>query len=213
MRSYCPMERYPVSDLKAQSIPLLFSGAQFTLDVAVWEVIGRCIGLRAAHLFESNRKLRNSLPVWRIAFIALIFAGSSPALAGNPLLLLEQAECLRDNAEEYSAFVAGPTLIFPGFCEEGNFNPTPSEVASATSQNSAYAGIGASTIDFGDVDPAMAERVVKLSGNTKASMMVMSPEMLNCLSERFDEITKTWQFDTDASNKVNIAELLVERCE
>ena len=59
-------------------------------------------------------------------------------------------------ADRYLEVIDGPTLVFPGFCEEGIFSPTPEEIARATSQNSGY---GASIISFDYVSPDAGDSV------------------------------------------------------
>ncbi len=153
------------------------------------------------------------------AAISIILMSAKLASAEGAVVLYEQAECLRDNVEHYLEFVDGPTLVFPGFCSEGKFSPSPAEVAKATSQNSSMGaaalvapGQGASTISFDEIDPEFAAGITRLSSNSKATMLVLSQDQLTCLRDHFDNISERHTLETQDRRKVDIARLLFELC-
>ena len=151
--------------------------------------------------------------------MVLTLISSSLASAEGAVVLYEQAECLRDNVERYLEFVDGPTLVFPVFCPEGKFSPSPAEVANATSQNSSLGamvlvapGQGPSTINFDTIDPVFAEGITRLASNSKATMLVLSPDQLTCLRDHFDRVSERHTLETQDRRKVDIARLLFELC-
>lgn len=117
-------------------------------------------------------------------FFAAFVAGY-PLSAGEALLPTEQAECLRDNADAYLEFVDGPTLVFPGFCADGEFNPTPKQIAEATSQNSGAAG---SIVRFDAETLERYPELTSLPANEKALMLVMTARQFRCLQDQFESI-------------------------
>lgn len=145
----------------------------------------------------------------RVLAVAACIAGPAPAIAESAFVLFEQAECLRDNAERYLELIDGPTFIFPGFCEEGIFAPTPEEVARATSQN---AGYGSSTIVFDFDNQEGGEGSARLPANSKAAILVLTPVLMNCLRDRFDEVSRLHTPDIPGRGPTNIAELFLARC-
>lgn len=138
--------------------------------------------------------------------------------AENPMILYDQAECLRDHAEEYLAFVDGYTLVFPGFCEDELYNPTPAQVAEGTSQNSGASIAGSSIIDLTTEDPARAAQLEKLLANTKATALLVTPEMVRCLKNRFEAVSnkltveRKLTIERDEKEYVDLAELIFDVC-
>jgi len=126
------------------------------------------------------------------------------------VLYYAQAECIREYAEHYLEFVDGPTLIFPGFCSDHKFDPSPSEVAAATSQNA----FGQSTILFrGTVDGLPVE----VPANEKAAVVVMSGDQIRCLREKFtdvvDKVVKEETGDTGQEGaNLTLAAFHYDRC-
>lgn len=142
--------------------------------------------------------------------ISLLWAGQSHA--ENPMILYRQAECMRDHAEDYLDFVDGFTLVFPGFCEDGLYNPSPAEVAKGTSKNSSGSVAGSSIIDFTTDDRATHEQLSKLSENAKAAAILVTPEMVSCLKDRFDHVSLKRTFRTVDEKEVDVAELIFDLC-
>lgn len=145
----------------------------------------------------------------RALAIAVLAIGPSPALADSAFILFEQAKCLKDNADRYLEVIDGPTLVFPGYCQEGIFSPTPEEIARATSQNSGY---GASIISFDYVSPETGNAVAKLPANSRASILVLSPELMTCLRDRFDDVSLLHTPEVPGLGLVEVAELIFDRC-
>lgn len=145
----------------------------------------------------------------RALAVAICVFGPLPAFADSAFILFEQAKCLRDNADRYLEVIDGPTLVFPGFCEEGIFSPTPEEIARATSQNSGY---GASIISFDYVSPDAGDSVGEFPANSKAAILVLSPELMTCLRDRFDEVSLLHRPEVPDLGPVEVAELIFTRC-
>ncbi len=150
----------------------------------------------------------------RLAFF-MVFVGSLWAGQGhaeNPMILYRQAECMRDHADDYLAFVDSFTLVFPGFCEDGLYNPTPAEVAKGTSQNSSGSIAASSIIEFTPQDQAANAQLSKLSKNAKATAILVTAEMVACLKDRFDDVSLKHKFRTTREESVDVAELIFELC-
>ncbi|MGQ3489073.1 hypothetical protein [Roseovarius pacificus] len=145
-----------------------------------------------------------------VLFLCSVWAGQGHA--ENPMVLYRQAECMRDHADDYLAFVDGFTLIFPGFCEDGLYNPKPAEVAKGTSQNSSGSIAGSSIIDFTPADQAANAQLSKLSKNPKATAILVTPEMVACLKNRFDRVSLKRTFRTVSEKDVDVAELIFDLC-
>lgn len=143
----------------------------------------------------------------------LSIAWPGRAYAENPMILFRQAECLRDHAEDYLSFVDGFTLVFPGFCEDGIYNPTPAQVAQGTSQNSSGSIVGSSIIDFLPQDTKANAQLSKLSQNSKATALLITPKMLQCLKDRFDSVSLKRTFRTASEEEIDVAELIFDLCQ
>ena len=146
-----------------------------------------------------------------IFVVCAVWAGQ--VCADNPMVLYRQAECMRDHADDYLAFVDGFTLVFPGFCEDGLYNPKPAEVAKATSQNSGSSIAGSSIIEFTPEDRAENAQLSKLSQNAKATAILVTPEMVDCLKNRFDDVSLKRTFRTADEKDVDVAELIFDLCQ
>lgn len=131
-------------------------------------------------------------------FVLVLCCG--PSWAQNPVLDEEQATCLSENANAYLEHVDGPTLIFPGFCRDDNFNPTPQEVAQKSSQNSL--GAGAFRFDLGD-------REVVVPKNPYAAMILLDGDQIDCIGRSLNDIKRTIRLD---GIDQTFFELLLDRC-
>lgn len=142
---------------------------------------------------------------------ALVLGGlathtNAQAEVGRSLLVFySQAECIQRNADRYLEFVDGPTLIFPGFCEEDLFDPSPSEVAASTSENA----FGQSTFVIAQDDSGARK---ELPRNQKAVAVVLTDEHIRCLSQRFSDVVKRQTRVLESGGSVDIAEILIDLC-
>ncbi|WP_209427385.1 hypothetical protein [Pararhodobacter sp. SW119] len=123
----------------------------------------------------------------------------------NLLLLFSQAECINRNAARYLEFVEGPTLIFPGFCEDELFDPSPAQVAALTSENA----FGQSSILL---RPSEGGAPVERSRNEKATAVVLTEDHIVCLSQRFADVVRRQTWTLEDGGSVEMAEILLDIC-
>lgn len=121
------------------------------------------------------------------------------------LLFFSHAECLHRNASQYLEFVDGPTLIFPGFCEDELFDPSPTAVAELTSENA----FRQSSIL---VRPSDGGPEVELPRNEKATAVVLTEEHFLCLDERFYDVVTRLQQTLETGEEVELAEIFFDLC-
>ena len=122
----------------------------------------------------------------------------------KPIVLRwKQAQCIAKHAEDYKRQPGDPLLLFPGFCDEGNFAPTPMEIAAATSKNAFEAGV---------IDIRISSGSAKIPLNPKAAAIVVTDDQLTCLTTHFDRVVvKSNSMPGDPGGE-DIAEIDFGRC-
>ena len=143
--------------------------------------------------------------VFGFVVIAAQTAFSQASDEGGLVLYRSHVECLREHAGKYLKFVSGPTLIYLGFCQSANIDPTPEEVAAATSEN-AFAQSSIMNVE------GPSGQQTELARNEKAALAVLTPEQFTCLTEHYDEIAVFGSFIDDNGRDVEIAEVFFDRC-
>lgn len=132
-------------------------------------------------------------------------SGADEPQARTIVLYYDQAACIREHVGRYLDFVDGPTLIFPGFCRDQKFDPSPSEVAAATSRNA----FGQSTILFrGTIDGVPVE----IPTNERATALVMTGDQIRCLGEKFMDVIDEQDIQGPNDTTVTLAAFHYDRC-
>lgn len=145
------------------------------------------------------------LAILGILICSKLVAQGQNSAGSSVVLYLSHAQCMRERNEQYLTFVEGPTLIFPGFCEEENIAPSPAEVAAATSQNS----LSQSSLFTGRT---LAGNQFQLPTNPKAAAVVLTSAQIRCLGDLFKDVVEIDQSLTDQGTVIDTAEFLLDRC-
>lgn len=134
-----------------------------------------------------------------------VVEASQPAFADGPAnqaLRWDQAECLRTHADDYLESNTFPSLLYVGLCSEQKFAPTSSEIAEATSRNSA-------------LDPAGMPRLIAgpaIPLQPKWALLVLTKPQLLCLKSQFDKVAKPETTLLSDGTKVRVAVLDFSVC-
>ncbi|GEM_PF-3476573 len=108
----------------------------------------------------------------------------------------------------------GPSLVFVGFCEENVVKPVPGQISSGSTLNS----LQDSVIRFTEKQMRDLPGLGTLPANRKAVVVVLSPDQIACIRDRFDDVVDpkentsfTW---VGASGDVQdkVAELKLNEC-
>ena len=141
-------------------------------------------------------------------------AASKPKAHG-PLLYLSQAKCRKAKADmSLEAIGGGPSLIYVGFCEENLIKPAPGQISSGSTQNS----LQDSVIRFTEKQMRELPGLGNLPANLKAVVVVLSPDQINCIRDKFDvvvnvkESTRFKRRGTSGDVEDKVAELRLDEC-
>jgi hypothetical protein len=151
--------------------------------------------------------MRKAILLVPVLAIGIPITSALPQSEASRSLFLpySQAECISRNAARYLEFVEGPTLIFPGFCEDDLFDPSPAQVAALTSENA----FGQSSIL---ARPSGGGIPVELPRNEKATAVVLTEEHIICLSQRFSDVVSRQSRTLEDGRSFEMAEILLDIC-
>jgi hypothetical protein len=95
----------------------------------------------------------------------------------NIVILKDHALCISENVANYLSLGQDPLFIYSGYCRLGEFDPDPTVVARDTSVNT----FSTPTIRLRDGS--------ELSSNELAALLILTRDQIQCLSDKYDDVT------------------------